>query len=547
MSQIRPSRLVFLTTFAGIGDQWMNDHPQAGFLRTMPMANSKLILVLGDQLTPGSGALKDASPDDTHVLMAEVAEEASYVRHNRHKIALLFSAMRHFRDELRSQGFKVTYFCYQEGVSSLAEALDRAIEDEGIESVTCCEVGEYRVRQLLEDWSQRAGIALDWIPDDRFLCSTEAFHDWAQGRKAFRMEHFYRVMRRRYGLLLDDRGDPEGGRWNYDQENRAGWRGKDDLPHRPEVQQDDITREVLELVAANFADNPGDLSRFNLAVTREGASEQLDYFIEHCLGRFGQYQDALAEESEWLYHSLVSMYLNIGLLTPLDTCRRVEAAWRDGRCSLSAAEGFIRQVLGWREYVRGIYWFAMPGYGERNALQAEQALPAWFWDADTDLRCLQQAIKQSLDVGYAHHIQRLMVIGNFALLAGISVREVCEWYLAVYVDAFEWVELPNTLGMALYADDGLMASKPYAASGKYIQRQGNHCANCRYRPDRVTGENACPYNSLYWGFIDRHREALQGNPRMALALRNWEKKSARDRRSILEWADRERTRLLGQQ
>lgn len=508
------------------------------------MAITNLTLVLGDQLTPDTGALKDAVPAETHVLMAEVADEASYVRHNRHKIALIFSAMRHFRDELRSLGFRVTYFAYEDDIGSLTEALDRAIEGEGVTTVSCCEVGEYRVQQLLEDWSSRSGVPLEWVADDRFLCSTQEFQAWAQGRKAFRMEHFYRVMRRRYEILLDDQGEPEGGRWNYDQENRAGWRAKDEVPQRLEIDRDEITHEVLELVSAAFADNPGDLSRFNFAVTREGAHSQLDFFIEHCLERFGQYQDALAEESDWLYHSLVSMYLNIGLLTPLETCRRVEAAWRDGRCSLSAAEGFIRQVLGWREFVRGIYWLAMPGYGQRNALQAEQALPAWFWNADTDLRCLQQAIKQSLDLGYAHHIQRLMVIGNFSLLAGLSVKEVCEWYLAVYVDAFEWVELPNTLGMALYGDDGLMASKPYAASGKYIQRQGNHCAKCRYRPDRVTGENACPYNSLYWAFIDRHRETLQANPRMSLALRNWERKPAPERESILAWADREQRRLL---
>ncbi|TDG15959.1 cryptochrome/photolyase family protein [Seongchinamella unica] len=510
------------------------------------MSDNKLILVLGDQLTRDAGALKGTTPADTHVLMAEVADEASYVRHNRHKIALVFSAMRHFRDELRSLGYQVIYFSYEDRAASLPDALDRALKQGTFDGISCCEAGEYRVQQLLEDWSRQREVPLHWVPDDRFFCSIEEFGAWADGRKAMRMEHFYRVMRRRHGILLDDDGQPEGGRWNYDRENRAGWRGKDPVPLRPELESDETTREVLELVSARFPDNPGDLAQFNLAVTREAASEQLDFFIEHCLERFGQYQDALAEESDWLYHSLVSMYLNIGLLSPVETCRRVEDAWREERCSLAAAEGFIRQVLGWREFVRGVYWLAMPDYGERNALQAERDLPDWFWNAEVDLRCLQQALAQSLDLGYAHHIQRLMVIGNFALLAGLSVREVCEWYLAVYVDAFEWVELPNTLGMALYADDGLMASKPYAASGKYIQRQGNHCAQCRYRPDRVTGENACPYNSLYWAFIDRHRDTLEGNPRMTLALRNWDKKPVADRRSILQWAEREQDRLLGQ-
>ncbi len=508
------------------------------------MAEKNLILVLGDQLTHDRGALRAAAPDTSTVLMAEVAAEATYVRHNRHKIALVFSAMRHFRDELRQLGFEVIYYDYDEGVASLEEALDRARRDYSYSRVSCCEPGEYRVRQSLEAWSAERAVPLDWRQDDRFLCSLEAFQAWATGRKQLRMEYFYRDMRRRHGILLAPSGEPEGGRWNYDRDNRAGWRGREIPPERPVLTADAVTTEVLALVERAFPDNPGDLSAFNLAVTREGAADQLEFFVDHCLGRFGQYQDALAEESPWLYHSLVSMYLNIGLLDPLETCRRVEAAWRDGRCTLAAAEGFIRQVLGWREYVRGIYWLAMPGYGELNSLNASTPLPDWFWTADIDLRCLQRALQQSLDLGYAHHIQRLMVIGNFALLAGLAVREVCEWYLAVYVDAFEWVELPNTLGMALYGDSGMMASKPYAASGKYIQRQGNHCAGCRYRPDRVTGEGACPYNSLYWAFLERHGETFASNPRMALALKNWLRKPADERRGILDWAAREQRRLL---
>jgi deoxyribodipyrimidine photolyase-related protein len=476
--------------------------------------------------------------------MAEVAVEAAYVPHNRHKIALIFSAMRHFRDELLEAGYRVIYYDFAMGVDSLGDALERALATGEFTRVACCEPGEFRVQKDLDSWSAERDIPLDWQRDDRFLCPIEDFRAWADGRKQLRMEYFYREMRRRHGVLLTPSGEPEGGRWNYDRDNRAGWRGRVEVPERPVLAPDRITSEVLALVEKAFPDNPGDLASFNLAVTAAGANEQLAFFVEHCLDRFGEYQDALAEESPWLFHSLVSMYLNIGLLDPLDTCRRVETAWRDGGCSLAAAEGFIRQVLGWREYVRGIYWLAMPDYAQRNALDARAPLPHWFWTADTDLRCLQQAIGQSLDLGYAHHIQRLMVIGNFALLAGLDVQEVCDWYLAVYVDAFEWVELPNTLGMALHADGGLMASKPYAASGKYIQRQGNHCASCRYRPDRVTGEGACPFNSLYWDFLARHRESFAGNPRMALALRNWERKPADEQRSILKWAASERRRLL---
>jgi deoxyribodipyrimidine photolyase-related protein len=508
------------------------------------MPDRNLILVLGDQLTAGRGALREAVPGRDHVLMAEVAEEASYVPHNRHKIAFLFSAMRHFRDVLEHEGFTVIYHAFDEGIQSLTAALDEALSDEKYARITCCQPGEHRVLEGLSSWADKRGHTFEWVEDDRFLCSRDQFAEWTEGRKSLRMEFFYRVMRKRHGILVDDDGKPTGGKWNYDADNRSGWRGKDTPPERTAPEPDGITREVIDLVNAHFPDNPGDLTRFPYGVTAAEAEEALTFFIDQCLPLFGKYQDALADGEPWLYHSLISMYLNAGLLDPLDVCRRVESAWREQRCELAAAEGFIRQVLGWREYVRGIYWLQMPEYAQRNALAATAPLPDWFWNAETDMACLHQALAQSLDLGYAHHIQRLMVIGNFALLAGLEVKAVCAWYLAVYVDAFEWVELPNTLGMALHGDDGLMASKPYAASGKYIQRQGNHCRDCHYRPDKVTGKGACPYNSLYWAFLDRHAARFSHNPRMALALRNWERKSPDERGAILAWADAELERLL---
>jgi len=315
------------------------------------------------------------------------------------------------------------------------------------------------------------------------------------------------------------------------------------VPAQPVFEPDEVTARVLELVQHEFPDNPGDLGCFRYAVSRRQAEVQFDWFLQHALPEFGTYQDALAEESPFLFHSLVSMYLNIGLLDPREVCVKVEQALARGDCELNAAEGYIRQVLGWREYVRGVYWHAMPDYAAMNSLEAGRPLPAWFWDGDTDMRCLQRALRQTLDMGYAHHIQRLMVIGNFCLLSGMDVKEVCRWYLAVYVDAFEWVELPNTLGMALFGDGGLMASKPYAASGKYIQRQGNHCARCRYDPGAMTGEEACPYNSLYWHFIARHRDAFRNNPRMTLTLRNWEDKSTEQQAEILRCAEAYLARL----
>lgn len=497
-----------------------------------------LRLVLGDQLSAANPALAEADPKRDVVLLAEVAEEATYVPHSRHKIALIFSAMRHFAKALEAEGFEVIYRRFEDEVRSLREAVTEALKASGAEAVSVTEPGEYRLLEEMQGWEDALGVPVTLCEDSRFLASHDDFQSWARGRKQLRMEYFYREMRRRYALLLDGDGKPEGGRWNYDAENRSGWRNKEVIPEREAHLPDAITSDVIEMVNAAFPDNPGDLSDFRLAVTREGAEAELEWFCENGLARFGTYQDALAEESPWLFHSLVSMYLNIGLLDPLAVCQRVERAYREERCSLAAAEGFIRQVLGWREYVRGIYWLAMPEYAERNTFDARRALPDWFWSGETEMRCLSRALKQSLDLGYAHHIQRLMVIGNFALIAGLDVQAVCEWYLAVYVDAFEWVELPNTLGMALHGDQGLMASKPYAASGKYIQRQGNHCAECRYDPKKTTGEGACPYNSLYWHFIDRHQEYLKNNARMGLIVGGWQKRDTTDRKAIVDWAEK---------
>ena len=506
------------------------------------MAQATLRLILGDQLSLANPVLIDADREHDVILLAEVADEVSYVRHNRHKIALIFSAMRHFAEALAAQGFRVLYRRYEDGFRSLADAVASVLDAmpdmrEERPGLLVTRPSEYRLLKAMEAWDSELGVPVTLLEDTRFLALREDFAAWASGRRQLRMEYFYRVMRRRYRLLLDDRGQPEGGRWNYDADNRRGWRKQRPVPERPAAARDDITEAVLDLVAREFPEHPGDLEAFRLAVTAAEAEAHFAWFCEHALEHFGAYQDALAEESPWLFHGLISMYLNIGLLEPLAVCRRVETAYRQGRCSLAAAEGFIRQILGWREYVRGVYWHAMPEYAQRNTFAAQRALPGWFWSGETELRCLSRALKQTLDLGYAHHIQRLMVIGNFALLAGLDVRAVCEWYLAVYVDAFEWVELPNTLGMALHGDRGLMASKPYAASGKYIQRQGNHCAQCRYDPRQTTGSGACPYNSLYWRFVDRHQDYLKKNARMGLIVGGWQKRDAAEREAIVSWAD----------
>jgi len=500
------------------------------------------ILILGDQLSWRHPLLLDAAPADTVIILAEVAEEATYVRHNRHKIALIFSAMRHFAQALEARGFTVQYSRLKDNVPSLLAACEQARDSWSLTALHICEPGEYRLAAQMTSWEQALDIAVTVHEDTRFLSSRADFALWAEGRKQLRMEYFYRDMRKRYRLLMEGE-QPEGGKWNYDADNRQGWRGQTDIPERPAPILDAVTREVIEEVAAAFPTNPGDLSTFRWAVTAEDAEKELVWFCEHALPHFGSYQDALAEASPWLFHGLISMYLNCGLLEPLPVCERVEAAYRRGHCSLAAAEGFIRQVLGWREYVRGLYWLKMPDYGELNALDATRKLPDWFWTGETQMRCLSRAIKQSLDLGYAHHIQRLMVIGNFALLAGLDVQAVCDWYLGVYLDAFEWVELPNTLGMALFADGGIMASKPYAASGKYIQKQGDHCQACPYDPKQVTGDRACPYNSLYWHFIDRHSDSLSQNPRMGLIMGGWRKRAAADREAVVDWGEQMLQRL----
>lgn len=363
-----------------------------------------LRLVLGDQLSLENPVLRDGDPERDLVLMAEVVEETRYVRHNRHKLVLVLSAMRHFARELEAAGWQVSYVELEAQCPSLFEAVARAVGDTQPEAVYCTEPGEYRLQRAMADWPRALDTPFEMLADTRFLASHEDFRQWATGRKQLRMEYFYREMRQRYGLLLDRDGGPAGGRWNYDRENRAGWRGEDAPPPRDGTPPNALTRTVIREVEERFADCPGDLAEFAWAVTREDAEAELETFCRRRLSRFGHYQDALADGEPWLYHSRISAYLNIGLLDPLVVCRRVESAWRAGDCELSDAEGFIRQILGWREYVRGIYWLEMPRYRERNALSAHRPLPEWFWTGQTDMRCLAQALEQSLSLGYAHHI-----------------------------------------------------------------------------------------------------------------------------------------------
>ena len=368
------------------------------------------------------------------------------------------------------------------------------------------------------------------------MCTQEEFKRWAGHRRHLRMEYFYRDMRKKYGFLIEQDGEPTGGRWNFDKENRKSPPRGLSSPKRISHLKDHITRDVLSLVKKRFSHHFGNLEPFHYAVTRQQALIELAHFIRELLPYFGDYQDVMVVGEAYLYHSMISSYLNAGLLLPLEVCQIAEQAYRAGKAPLNAVEGFIRQILGWREYVRGIYWMHMPQYGEMNHFNAKEPFADFYWTANTKMFCIAEAVKHTRDHAYSHHIQRLMVTGNFALLTGLDVKQVQEWYLAVYSDAYEWVEMPNTLGMALFGDGGIMGSKPYAASGKYIDKMSNFCEQCSYDPDKTTTINACPFNSLYWDFMARNQDKLKQNHRLSYVYSSWNRFSPQKQKAIREHA-----------
>lgn len=481
----------------------------------------RLVIVLGDQLDLQSAALVDADAQSDVVWMAEVAAESTKVWSVKPRIAMFLAAMRHFRVALQEKGCNVVY--HELGTyETFAAALRASVEDLRPRQLVMVQAGEWGVQREIESVAAELGVPLEVREDRHFLCTSAEFAEHARRRQQLRMEFFYREMRERTGVLMKD-GRPVGGQWNFDPDNRGsfGKDGPDMLRVAPRrFLPDEITQEVIELVNQQFADHPGSLEDFDWPVTPQQAQEALSDFVQNRLPEFGLYQDAMWMHEPWLYHSRLSAAMNLKLLDPRMVISAAEQAWATGHAPLPAVEGFIRQILGWREYVRGIYWLKMPGYLELNAMQAHEPLPAFYWTGATHMNCMREVITQTLRHGYAHHIQRLMVTGLFALLYGVEPRQVHEWYLAVYVDAVEWVELPNTLGMSQYGDGGLMASKPYVASGKYIQRMSNYCTGCRYDPAQATGPKACPFTTLYWDYLLQHEPRLMGNSRMRMQLRN---------------------------
>lgn len=485
-----------------------------------PNQTPRLRLIMADQLSHDLASLADAGVGDV-VLMVEVEAEVSHVRHHKRKIAFLFSAMRHFAEELRNKGHMVDYITLDDpdNTGSFSGEVERAIARHNISRIALTSPSEYRVLEMVRQWDTDFGVDVEIHADDRFLTPAGLFEEWAAGRKQLRMDLFYRIMRRHHDVLMEN-GEPVGGKWNYDADNRQPPDLTQTIPAPKVFAPDATTKAVIDLVSEKCKSHFGSLDEFGFAVTREQALSVLDDFMANRLPLFGTFQDAMIADEPWMYHSHIGFYLNCGLLSPAEAIAAAEQAYHNGDAPLNAAEGFIRQILGWREFVRGIYWLKMPGYADNNFLQAHRALPAFFWSGDTNMRCLSQTVAQTERYAYAHHIQRLMVVGNFALLTGLSPAAVNEWFHVVYADAFEWVELPNVSGMVLFADGGYLASKPYAAGGAYINRMSNYCKDCHYKVTSKTGETACPFNYLYWDFLNRNRSLLANNARLGMMYRS---------------------------
>jgi deoxyribodipyrimidine photolyase-related protein len=497
-----------------------------------------LVLVLGDQLDVEASAFDGFEPRVDAVWMAEVAEESTHVWSSRPRTVMFLAAMRHFALALQSAGRPLHYARLDApgNRGTLAAQLQADIERLRPARLVMTAPGDWRVLQAIEAVAEACGLPLEIREDRHFFVSVREFAAHARGRKSLRMEYFYREQRKRHRVLMDPQNEdtPLGGQWNFDADNREafGAAGPGAVPPRCTFEPDAVTREAIALVEKRFSRHPGRLAGFAWPVTRAQALQSLHAFIQERLPLFGRYQDAMWPGDPWLYHAHLSAALNLKLLNPREVVAAAVAAHHAGHAPLASVEGFVRQILGWREYVRGIYWTQMPGYLERNTLGADADLPDWYWTGATDMACLRDAIEQTLTHGYANHIQRLMVTGLYALMLGVQPRQVHEWYLAVYVDAVEWVELPNTLGMSQYADGGLMGSKPYVATGKYIERMSPHCKGCRYDPAQRTGESACPYTTLYWDFLMRHEATLAKNPRMALQVKNLARMGATQRQDV---------------
>lgn len=487
------------------------------------MASLRIIFL--DQLTKDIASLRGCNKGDV-ILLCENFDDFTHVKHHKKKIVFLLSAMRHFVEEVSSEGLNVKHIKLEDNdpKTSYFDIVSSILAKEKFEKIIITKPTDHRLRLLVRKMQTDLKTDIELLEDDRFFCTKQEFKQWAEGRKSLRMENFYQMMRQKHNILMD--GDqPVGGQWNYDKDNRHF--PKEDLnpPKTYHQKPDKITNEVIKLVQKHFSDHCGEIEPFHFAVNQQQAREALALFIKERLENFGTYQDAMIEKEPWMYHSHLSFYLNCGLLTAAECIEAAEKAYKQKKIAINNVEGFIRQILGWREYIRGIYLLKMPGYEKENFFQAKGKLPEFFWHGKTKMNCLKQSIQATMKYSYAHHIQRLMVIGNFCLLSGIDPKYVQEWFLIVYADAFEWVELPNVSGMSLFADGGVLASKPYASSGSYINKMSNYCDNCQYSIKEKTGENACPFNYLYWHFVANNYDVLSKNHRMSMICNSYTKMS----------------------
>lgn len=484
-----------------------------------------LVIILGDQLNEDNPALADFDAQQDQVLMVEAIEEATHVWSHKARIALFLSGMRHFAHTLQAKGITPIYLTLRShAFTSLESAWAAYIAQLTPQKVVVCETGDYRIEQTLVNLCANLKVPLAIRDDTHFLCSRADFKHWAQGRKELRMEFFYREMRKKYQVLMEG-NNPLGGAWNYDADNRKPFAktGPQHLPAAPKVTLDSISQQVLADVEKYFPQHPGSLQHFIWPVTREQALVFLQDFITYKLPQFGDHQDAMwasTEHSPYLWHSLLSTSLNLKLIHPREVIQAAVLAHQENRATLASVEGFIRQILGWREFIRGVYWLDMPDMAKANHYNHQRDLPQWYWTGETHMHCMRHTIQQTMQLGYAHHIQRLMVTGMFGILAEISPSQVADWYLAVYVDAVDWVELPNVAGMALFANGGRFTSKPYIASGAYIKRMSNYCQSCQYKPDIKTGPQACPITTLYWHFLIKHYQSFASHPRTSLMVKH---------------------------
>ncbi len=486
------------------------------------------IWILGDQLSTNQAALANCSaPNNTPVILIESQDYAKLRPYHRQKLVLIWSAMRHFAASLEAKGWRVTYAVSDD----FQTPLDAWLNEYQIKELWVMLPSDRPFKTLIENLSLRC--TLRWFANNHFLWSQRDFREWADARKQLLLEDFYRAGRKRFGILLDNQGKPLGGKWNFDQDNRKPLKTKLTTPAVCRFTPDGITEAVIAKVKSLEFPLFGEIEPFHWGVTRSQALEVLEHFITHCLDNFGAYQDAMVTGEYTLWHSLLSPYLNLGLITPGEVIQRVEEAYYQQQFPLNSVEGFVRQVLGWREYMQGVYQWVEADYFQLNWFNHTHPLPRFYWDGElTDMNCFRQILQQVAKTGYAHHIQRLMILSNFALIMGVSPFELENWFHSVFIDAYDWVMQTNVLGMGQFADGGILASKPYAASANYIHKMSDYCDRCVYNYRQRTGDSACPFNFFYWDFIARHRDQLKSNGRMNLVLANLSKLDAKELANI---------------